>query len=388
MPGLWKSLDFSTAKKPVSLGAVKNYVKRGNGTTTRVTLDKFGCHKEKIPRYVATRCRGLIELSIPGGVIGASILEAAPCASSLKTLIISKACEISCDVVSQLLNSCPNLERADFHSVNSAGRFSVRWDTDMRNLRTLTLDTPKSRGTGNAILQLSTLLTRIPDIQTLSIQGWAVPPYFPGLTLDFSKLHRLQELNISRLQAVLPPRLPPTISRIAMAECINFPQLQGRISFTDYELPQLVRLSLAGFFQLSLADLQACLIASKGKVTHLDIGGCIDLSSVDLKELITQGYLEGVEDLVLKSCNVDDEIAMLIARNLPHLKNLDLARTKITGVGVKALVVGLEAKLEHLCLDECHSTNIDAVTLARGMGVKVAFGFSDTLSKGRRIKQL
>lgn len=155
----------------------------------------------------------------------------------------------------------------------------------------------------------------------------------------------------------------------------------------DFDLPQMTRLSLAGCFELSLVDLQACLLPSKGKVTHLDIGGCIALSSANLKELITHGYLEGIEDLVLKSCNIDDEIAMFIARNLPRLKNLDLACTKITGVGVKALVVGLEGKLEHLCLDGCHSTSIDAVELARALGVKVAFGFPDPLSWGRRITQ-
>lgn len=387
MPGLWSDLDFSTTKRPVNLGAVRKYIKRGNGTTTRVTLDRFGSNAEKIPRYIATRCRGLRDLRISGGLIGASILEAVPCASNLKTLIISKACQISCDVVSQLLSHCPNLECAEFQSVSPVENRTIRWEADMPKLRTLTLDAPKvARRRGSTVLALETLLTKIPNIRTLSVQGWVVAHGFPAQCIDFSNLHQLQQLDISRLNAILPPRLPSTIHAIAMADCNCFPGIQG-VDFADFDLPEMTRLSLAGWPGLSPSDLQACLLPSKGKVTHLDIGGCITLSSASLKELITQGYLEAVEDLVLRSCNVDDEIAMLIARNLPRLENLDFACSKITGVGVKALVIGLEGKLKHLCLDGCHSTNIDAVEFARAMGVKVAFGFPDPLSGGRRVRQ-
>lgn len=387
IPSLWSDLDLSTAKKPVTLGAVRKYIKRGNGTTTRVTLDGFGSNAEKIPRYVATRCRGLNDLRIPGGLIGASILEAAPCASSLKTLIISKACQVSCDVASQLLGHCPNLERAEFQSVRPAESPPARWEVDMPKLRTLILDTPKEvRRQRCNILDLDTLITKIPGIHTLSIQGWVVRPFLSGQSVDFSNLLQIQHLNISRLTATLPPQLPSTVRTIAMEGCNIFLGSQ-RASFDDLDLPNMVRLSLAGWSELSLGDLHACLIPSKGKVTHLDIGGCIALSSANLKELVTHGYLEGVEELVLKSCNIDDEIAMLIAKSLSRLKNLDLAWTNITGVGVKALVVGLQGRLEHLGLDGCHSTSIDAVELARAMGVKVAFGFPDPLSGGRRIRQ-
>lgn len=393
MPSLWSNLNLSTAKKPVSLGAVRKYIKRSNGTTTRVTLDRFGSNAEKIPRYIATRCKGLEDLRIPGGLIGASILEAAPCASNLKNLIISKSCQVSCDTVSQLLRHCPNLERAEFHSVTSAESRSASWEVDMPKLRTLILDTPvlvrrQGRQTKPLLLGLHTLLTKIFGINTLSVQGWSVLPFLPGQFLDFSDLHHLQHLNLSCLTAILPPQLPSTVHTFSMADCNYAPFLFPGVSFADYDLPQMVRLSLAGWSELSLGDLQACLIPNKGKVTHLDIGGCIALSCANLKELITHGYLEGVEDLVLKSCNLDDEIGMLIAGNLPRLKNLDLACTKITGVGVKALVIGLEGKLEHLCLDGCHSTSIDAIELARAIGVKVAFGFPDPLSGGRRIKQI
>lgn len=387
MRNLWSHLDFSTAKRPVSLGAVRRYIKRGSGTTTRVTLDGFGSHVEKVPRYIATRCRGLKDLRMTGGLIGASILEAAPYASNLRVLVISKACEISCDVVSQLLSHCPKLERAEFQAISQAasGTRLARWDSDMPNLRALVLDTQNRKRQRTAILALDKLLTKVPNIQTLSLQGWIVTaPPIQGPTTDFSKLHKLQHLNISYLTAVLPPLLPSTVRTFAMADCCKLPGNQG-FSFADFDLPQLVRLSFAGWHQLLLGDLQAWLIPNKGKLTHLDIGDCIALSSANLKDLITQGYLGAIEELALTSCNVDDETAVLIARSLPRLKDLDLAWTKITGVGVKALVTGLEGKLEHLCLNGCDSTNIDAVELARAMGVKVSFGFPDPLSAGRRI---
>ena len=342
---------------------------------------------EKIPRYITTHCRGLNDLRISGGIIGASILKSVACASNLTTLIISEVCQTSFAVVVQLLSHCSNLERAEFPSVIDATYHSASWKIDMPKLRTLTLDNPQAtRLSGNFVIHLEHLVTKIPNIHTLSVQGWVVPPLIPGGNIDFSNLHQLQHLNISYLKAVLPPRLPSTVLTVAMANCYTLPGLQ-RVSFAELDLPQMVRLSLAGWSDLSLGDLQAYLISSKGKATHLDIGGCIALSSVNLKELITEGYLERVEDLVLRSCNVDDEIAVLMARNLPRLENLDLAYTKVSGVGVKALTIGLEGKLKHLCLDGCHSTNIDAVALARAMGVKVAFGFPDLRSGGRRIRQ-
>ena len=388
MPGLWTDLDFSNARKPVNLGAVRKYIKRGNGTTSRVTLDKFGSNAEKIPRYVATRCGRLNDLRIPGGLVGASILEAAPCALNLRTLIISKACQISCDVVSQLLKHCPNLERAEFQSVGSSVSRPASWEVDMPNLHTLILDTPKMIRRGERAsnpLDLVTLLAKIPNILTLSVQGWNVPGWLPGQRVDFSSLHQLHHLDVSRLRAVLPPRLPSSVRTITMAKCYSLLLPPPGVGFSDYDMPQMTRLSLEGWHQLSLGDLQACLVPNIGKTSYLNIGGCMALSKADLRELITQDYFEGIEDLVLRSCQVEDEIATLIAGNLLRLKTLDLAQTKVTGSGVKALAVGLEGKLEHLCLDGCESTNIDAVNLVRGMGVKVAFGFPDFLSGGRRI---
>ena len=378
MPGLWSDLDFSTAKKPVTLGAVRKYIQCGNGTTTGVILDRFGSNAEKIARYIATRCRWLKDLRISGGLIGASILEAVPCISSLKTLIVSEACQMSCDVASQLLSHSPNLERAEFQIVTRRRIVPLSWEVDMPKLHTLKLDTSHSSDP----LALPTLLTRIPNIHTLSVQGWLVPPSSTGQVIDFSKLHQLQNLYISRLNTISPIHFPSTLRSFVLENC-DFP----RLSFADLNLPHMIRLSLAGWNHFSLRELQAFLIPNKGKLTHLDIGGCIELSKANIKEIITQNYLEEIEDLVLKSCRVDDEIAILIARNLPHLQKLDVANSRITGVGVKALVVGLQGKLEHLCLNGCHSTNIDAVKLARGMGVNVAYAFPDLLRGSRRIRQ-
>lgn len=379
MPGLWSDLDFSTAKKPVTLGAIRKYIEQGNGTTSRVILDRFGSSAGKIPRYIATRCRWLKDLRISGGLIGASIVEAVPCISSLKTLIVSGACQISCDVASQLLSRSLNLERAEFEIAIQVKYRPVSWKVDMPKLRTLKLDTSHPQN----YFALPTLIDRIPNIHTLSVQGWIVVNWSTPQVIDFSKLHQLQDLDISRITMDTPLNFPPTLRSFLLTKClILFPG----INFAVLNLPHMMRLSLAEWDKLSLSELQTWLIPNKGKLTYLDIGGCVSLSNANIKEIITQNYLEGIEELVLKSCNIDDEIAILMASNLPRLRKLNVANSKITGVGVKALLVGLKGKLQHLCLDGCYSTNIDAVNLARGMGVKVAYGFPDKLKGGRRIR--
>lgn len=207
--------------------------------------------------------------------------------------------------------------------------------------------------------------------------------------MDLLSLPQLQHLNISRLIGRIPPRLPSSLRTLEMAQChiTYLAHNGGSVGFSHVSLPQLTHLSLAQWPSLSLEQLRAFLEPSRGELIHLDISGCYDIMYEHLEDLITLGLFKKIEILKLKACMINDEVAILLARNGPRLKVIDLACTKVSGVGVKALVTGLQGKLERLCLDECRSTSIDAVEFARSRGVKVAFGFPDSIGGGKRVRQ-
>ena len=83
---------------------------------------------------------------------------------------------------------------------------------------------------------------------------------------------------------------------------------------------------------------------------------------------------------------VNDDVAEKLALHLPSLTTLDLSHTRVTGIGVKALVEKPGSKLKLLNLNHCRDVGRDAVEYARSRGINVSHRFPD--SKDAKAKRL
>lgn len=297
MPNLWSNLDFTGASRPVNLGAVQKYIKRSKGKVTRATLDRFGANTEKVPRYITSRCKGLQELKIPAGYVGSSILQAAPCASNLNTLIVSSQCHITAETAIEILFHCPNMENAEFWSVTSEDH---RWqyqyfpkESTMPRLRSLTLRSGMPRSyhplhRARRSLFVNELVRFAPKLRKLSIANWLVG-LFGTDRLNLSNLQNLETLEIPCLQGpwAAGPILPSSLQYLDMGKCDPFPA--DTIIWDNAK--QLIGLSVASMTDLKIETLRGWLDSNKGNLTYLDASGCFFLP-VELAELAEQGYLK------------------------------------------------------------------------------------------------
>ena len=364
MPKIWTNLDFSTTKRNASLTATRQYVKDAQGTCSAVSFNRFSPHQKDVLSYVASRCKELREVRLLSGFAGISFLKAALCALSLQTLIVGLQCEITTDAIRQLLDHCVNLERAEFHQVK-AFRLDI-CTTSLAKLRTLVLNVVS----GHKYLSgLERLLARIENVRSLTLRNWNFEPTPLGI-VDFAILRNLEHLDLSEVCSVSCIRLPTTVHCLNMTGCCLPPNQEPPVLFN------LLNLSVGSHSSISMPLLRDILATNKAKLRSLDL--CAFHSTpVEIMTLLTGGDLVETEQLRLKNIGHDDGVAIAVAHNLPNLKFLDLGRTKVTGVGVKALVTELNGKLEWLGLDECMYTSFDAVELARSMGIKVSYRFPD-----------
>lgn len=162
-----------------------------------------------------------------------------------------------------------------------------------------------------------------------------------------------------------------------MSECVFspgidfYPRLQD--SIYQNRLPNLKALQLAHTHSLTGDAVKSLLSANKGNLTLLNLAHCTKLEHMDIVSLIQSGYLRAITVLSLAGCDFTDETAQLLAEASPGLENLDTERTRVTGVGVKALVLKPGRKLKKLNLDSCRFVSADAVDLARASGIYVQF---------------
>lgn len=138
MPRLWTHLDFSRAKKPVKLTAVRACVERSKGGITHATLHYAATTCAL--KHVLKCCRALHHLEVNQGFTSTSLREAASLAQNLSTLIVSKYCMVDLDVVTRMLSLCSKLERAEFHRIYVVGE-PPQWQISGK-IRRLTLTSP------------------------------------------------------------------------------------------------------------------------------------------------------------------------------------------------------------------------------------------------------
>lgn len=353
-----------------------------------MTLDQSGIFAKDIPRFITTRCKGLYELVIPGGLVGETILQAAPCANNLKTLIIGSQCQISRDAIVELLENCKALERADFHRILPVGKRPAMWCCDLSKLQSLTMVFAEPKREFYTLLALERLVQRIPNIRKLILRGgWYAHTNQTVSLPDFSLLKHLESLGISGMIAEHAPQFPSSLHSLDISK-IDCPMPD----ISSSQFPKLVRLSFASAHRDYVHYnndhyYKAMLEANKGRLTHLD--ATARLSGKELEEVIASGYLQSVEELRLGMCDVDDNQATLLAKHAPNIRVLHLERTNVTGVGVKALVTALKGKLEFLGLDECRKCSEDANKWASSMGVKTSFKYPDeNIRGGRRLRMI
>lgn len=382
-PTVWRHVDLSGAVRPVSTATVRAYVKRAQRTVKRATLHLSTLHHDDILNHVISRCKVLQHLDIVSGSAGRTVLRAAPFAIELKTLILSN-CDVTLDSVCQLLVHCSNLERAEFHKVHCVSR-TTNWQGNMSKIRSLLINVTPQQAL-ECGLNTSALLEKIPNAQSLTFRNWR----WNGLSSedwDFSVNPQLQRLDITNNQNIIFPRLPPSLLTLDLSNCIPSPLLDdlGLANVMDSSLPEMKSLSLSSYHSMEPNRLLALLSLGKGKLELLNLKNC-NLQAQDISSLIQDGFLKNVIQLNLAGLPVNDACAELLATNLPYLKFLDLSSTRVTGVGVKALVLRPSIKLERLDLMQCSSVSVDAVEFARSHGIHITYGFPEILKKAKKVR--
>ena len=365
MPRLWANLDLRSTRKSARMPAVRNYVKSAQRTCFALQFSRYYETEQKLFSHVASRCQGLRELRISSGIVGTSLVATAHYAKNLRTLILSPRVEVHPQTVNELLHECVNLEHAEFHVQRHMG--TVIKFQPLPNLHTLVLNSPLYSG-GCLYIQ------GMKNIRSLTLVNWGIKA-IPRL--DLSRLKHLEYLDITDVYARWPPALPISIRSLNMTRSSHTET--PSIPFELPALPHLEHLFIEGMFPAcdNLALTQILKASTAGlRSLSLTCGG-EGISCEDIHSLIQNGFLDTIEKFGLAQCrDIDDVLATIIAERLPQLKALDLSNSSVTGVGVKAILKG-HGSLEWLGLNDCEHTSLDAVELARSMGVRVSYKSSD-----------
>ena len=152
-------------------------------------------------------------------------------------------------------------------------------------------------------------------------------------------------------------------------------------------LTSLTSLSMSNVHHLDLNNLQKLLEPNRGNLEELDVKGCLLLDAAPLLFLGELGYLKKIASLEV-GCgdDIDDRCIESLIKHTPRLRKLTLAYTRVTGVGIKAIALKPQDKLEHLVLQHCLNISPDALDYVRAKGVKVDFLNEDTSRKSRKVQ--
>jgi F-box/TPR repeat protein Pof3 len=400
-------LDLSYAKREVSRVFVRNAVNWSGARTKRMVVHRF--RHSDVLRNIATACKELEEMIfLSGGMLADTVIEVAQCGQNLKKLVLHT--NVNFDTIAQILRFRPTLEHAEFSSIVSA-EVTPHWKGPYPNLRYLglTYDPPPPRSR-LVHVSLETLLQNAPNLEHLRVKGTTALSVPNGR--EFAALTpNLKEYTHSCLIPDGWPSLGEKVERLDLKAAYSY-YLPSAVSIraatplllSIWEHAQgpkvwkLEHLSLHGFQNMNPDFLSALLdyyVNDAGDVIrikdddqvsnlqHLSISDCTFPDEPDLFGL--NGLLTcsrrilspALQSLDLSGLSVTNgDIKALITHHIP-LRTISLARTSITGAGVKTLVDGIPS-LELVNADDCSKiSSRDIIEYAKGKGVIVSMKMTD-----------
>lgn len=151
---IWQTLDLTTIKRPLPKKSLLQWLERSDFTLNKAIIKMFATTRTdpgQTLNIVGSKCKGLEYLAITarytGALAGASVLVNLPFMTKLKTLILSKSCEVTLKMASNMLTACQTLCTAEFHKTVGEQPQPALWTTKLPCLTHLVLKHFNRRGT-------------------------------------------------------------------------------------------------------------------------------------------------------------------------------------------------------------------------------------------------
>ncbi|KAK5149623.1 hypothetical protein LTR04_006993 [Oleoguttula sp. CCFEE 6159] len=384
LPPLWTDLDLFYAKRPVPPKFIRQCVTRSNGKVKRAVIHRL--KDDQVLSHLTSRCYSLEELVlVSGGMDSDSLLRACSLSPRLSRLIIGIEVSVTLDAVTQILSHNTQLVHAEFRCIYSGG-WVAQWLVELPNLQTLRLGGSDKQGLGSAALDIPALIKNTPNLRTLALCSWKLLNSF--LNLDFSVLTKLEHLRLEKFPLNPYPRLPDSLRSLMMDVHRGTSHF---VNLTHSYLPLLTELELSGCFALVVVQhLQEVIQQRRGSTVVTDAFPSLRKLSLDADtschQLQDLEWARNVEELRLQATVLTDAVVEQLPILFPRLTRLDLSRTRVTGVGVKAIVQQLGGQLAWLGVDFCPDLGPDAVEWARGRGIAVAHQMHVDLGGERKLR--
>ncbi|KAF2233827.1 hypothetical protein EV356DRAFT_533366 [Viridothelium virens] len=381
-PYLWTHLDLSRAKRHVPISFVSHSLQRSKTRLTHATLHRLGDRDLKAMEMISRICRNLdtLEILSSASLGGSSTSLMSLNALTVKNLVIGKGAEVTLDTVCGILNSCTSLSKAEFEFVVSRG-WQADWKIPLPNLRQLKMVGGQPQVLGASVLNMSTLMTRITNIETLTLNKWSMHTAFGFIS--FASLHKLKSLDLLDFRmAVTLDDLPPslTVLRANNGGSVN-PSLNTNTNGSP-PLPLLTELQWSDTDHVHTFLRN---IAGGRQLQKLTMNNSC-YTAKELSKVLNSSRLgEELRELNLSHSDFDDDLTIFVTGKFPLLRRLDLSHTLITGVGIKTLVQGLKS-LEYLAVNQCTNLSSDAVDWAAKQGIQVDHRSQDKLLSGRKVR--
>ncbi|KAK4769385.1 hypothetical protein SAY86_027535 [Trapa natans] len=219
--------------------------------------------------------------------------------------------------------------------------------------------------------------------------------------LIFNSRETLKSLSVAKCLGIkdfekgtgFPSTCPPceSLQYLSISNCPEFGN--SNLTILGKMCSHVQSLDLSGLCGITDSGLLSLFEACKGGLVKVNISGCINITDEAVSALCkTHGW--GLEVLNLYSCpKIGDRSLVLISENCQLLNDLDVSRTAVSDLGIRALSCGDLLNLQILSVAGCHISDKSVPALKKlgtslmGLNLKHCSGITQH-SVNRLIEQL
>jgi hypothetical protein len=212
--------------------------------------------------------------------------------------------------------------------------------------------------------------------------------------MQFDKWAQLETLQLNNTVPLVFPLLPNSLKHLGMVgnglmdlECSTSQESLGKLNLSNLE-----SFSCNGCEAFTAGIISTIIKPSvlSNRLRGLDVGNRNLEDALGATKILC---CESVESLSLNTLHSwKEDMLVQFATRHTNLEKLDLSGTRITGAGVKDIILALQGGgkgIKWLNLSDCELVSQDAVVWARSKGVDVRFTFpSRTMSAMERRRIL